>query len=220
MRVIDRDSRGEEGAACDEVARPPERRGDQRHMAILRVGKLIADGMQELCLIRNISAGGLKARVYTPKEVGQSVAVELKSDQEIAGTVQWSRGSEIGVQFNDRIDVAAVLASSPVVTRGMRPRPPRVHLPSLAILRLRSELVGIGICDISQGGAKIEIDQPLAVGDDVVIMVSDFRPLNAIVRWVNGGAAGVEFKQSIPYGELAEWLCSINQSLGRASPSV
>lgn len=188
-----------------------ERRNHHRHMAILRVGKLTANGSQELCLIRNISSGGLKARVYIPKNVGDTVAIELKSDQEISGTVQWVRDKDIGVQFGKSVDVAALLASAPLVTRGMRPRPPRLDMSSLALLRLRSELLGIGICDISQGGAKIEIDQPLEVGDDVVIIVGDFRPLNSVVRWVRDGVAGVQFKQMIPYPELVEWLCKVNR---------
>jgi len=200
----------EEGSepSLEEFGAPAERRGDQRHLTILRVGKMIAGGVQELCLIRNISSGGLKARVYTPKAVGQTVIVELKSNQEIAGTVQWIAGNDIGIRFHERIDVEAMLANDEL-TGGMRPRPPRLHLSTLAILRLRSELWGIGICDISQRGAKIEIDQTLAVGDEVVIVVGDFRPLNAVVRWCRGGVAGVEFKQMIPYGELSEWLNSL-----------
>ncbi len=212
MRATKR-GEGEGGElSVEEVGIPSERRGDRRHLTILRVGKLITEGAQELCLIRNISSGGLKARVYTPKKVGQTVAVELKSDQEIPGTVQWIWGTDIGVQFHERVDVAAVLASEPVLTRGMRPRPPRLHLSTLAILRLRSELWGIGICDISQRGAKIEIDQKLEVGDEVVIVVGDFRPLTAIVRWSRKGIAGVEFKQTIPYGELSEWLSSLGSA--------
>jgi hypothetical protein len=208
--------RGEDGGAeppLEQLGAPEERRGDRRHLTILRVGKMIAGGAQELCLIRNISSGGLKARVYSPKSVGQSVSVELKSNQEIGGTVQWVSGADIGIQFHKRIDVEAVLANDELA-RGMRPRPPRLHLSTLAILRLRSELWGIGICDISQRGAKIEIDQTLAVGDEVVIVVSDFRPLNAVVRWSRGGVAGVEFKQMIPYGELSEWLSSLGRATG------
>ena len=210
MRAVERGSQEGKEPPVEEVGAPSERRNDRRHLTILRVGKLISDGIQELCLVRNISAGGLKARVYSEKKVGQEVSVELKSGQEIRGAVQWVTGNEIGVQFHDKIDVPTLLASAEL-TRGMRPRPPRVHLPTLALLRLRSELWGIGIQDISQGGAKIEIDQPLGIGDEVVIMVGDFRPLTAIVRWVRGGAAGVEFKQMIPYSELAQWLSSVTR---------
>ena len=42
---------------------PRERRRQARHLTILKVGTLIVDGGRELCLIRNISAGGLMAHV-------------------------------------------------------------------------------------------------------------------------------------------------------------
>ena len=47
------------------VPDPPERRQQERHIKILRVGIVVIDGRRELCLIRNISAGGLMAHLYT-----------------------------------------------------------------------------------------------------------------------------------------------------------
>jgi hypothetical protein len=67
----------------DQVPTPPERREDERFVTILRVGVLVIEGRRELCLIRNISAGGLMAHVYSPVEPGQRVVVELKSNQQI-----------------------------------------------------------------------------------------------------------------------------------------
>src|SRR3712207_7884086 len=48
------------------AAPQPDRRRQARHLTILRVGTLIIDGRRELCLIRNISAGGVMAHVYSP----------------------------------------------------------------------------------------------------------------------------------------------------------
>ncbi len=45
------------------AAPQPDRRRQTRHLTILRVGTLIIEGRRELCLIRNISAGGLMAHV-------------------------------------------------------------------------------------------------------------------------------------------------------------
>ena len=72
----------------DQVPPPPERREGERYVTILRVGVLIVDGQRELCLIRNISAGGLMAHVYSPVQPGQRVVVELKTSQQIEGFVQ------------------------------------------------------------------------------------------------------------------------------------
>src|SRR3712207_939886 len=77
---------------------PPERRQQQRHLTILRVGALIVDGERELCLVRNISAGGVMAHVYRPIAVGTRVAIEIKNDEPIAGRVVWEADSNIGVE--------------------------------------------------------------------------------------------------------------------------
>ena len=62
----------------DRVPGPPERRQQDRVVTILRVGTLIIESRRELCLIRNISTGGLLAHVYSPVEADQRVIVELK----------------------------------------------------------------------------------------------------------------------------------------------
>src|SRR4051812_28657856 len=64
---------------------PPERRSAARHLTILRVGALVGPHGRELCLVRNISAGGLMAHVYSNHRMGERVAVELKTKQPIEG---------------------------------------------------------------------------------------------------------------------------------------
>src|SRR4051812_22549939 len=68
---------------------PADRRDNARHLKILRVGTLIIGDHRELCLIRNISAGGLMAHVYSNLTVGQEISVSLKSAQLLTGTVAW-----------------------------------------------------------------------------------------------------------------------------------
>ena len=82
------------------VPAPPERRQSERHLKILRVGTLIVGDRRELCLIRNISAGGLMAHVYSKLEVGQQLLVELKASQPVSGRVIWVRDSNAGIQFD------------------------------------------------------------------------------------------------------------------------
>ena len=50
-------------------------------------GLVVVASRRELCLVRNVSAGGLLAHVYSALRPGQEVAVELKSHQQIAGRV-------------------------------------------------------------------------------------------------------------------------------------
>ena len=120
---------------ADAVPEPPERRCDERFITILRVGVLIVDGRRELCLMRNISAGGLMAHVYSLVEEGQRVTVELKSNQAIGGTIAWVRGANAGIAFDDNVDIAALLANPAVLDNGWRPRLPRIEVVRWGTLR-------------------------------------------------------------------------------------
>ena len=41
-----------------------ERRDGERHMTLYRVGSIQVEDRRELCLIKNISAGGMMIRLY------------------------------------------------------------------------------------------------------------------------------------------------------------
>jgi hypothetical protein len=192
----------------NEAPQPPERRRQARHMTILRVGTLIIDGRRELCLVRNISAGGLMAHAYSPLVQGQHVTVELKTNQQIGGLVSWVEGANVGISFDCPVDVEELLASQTVLENGWRPRLPRVEVDSLATLRVGARVYGVSTRDISQGGVKIETDQPFAVGEDIVLTLDKFRPVQGVVRWYQDGLCGISFNQVVPFHELMGWLRS------------
>jgi hypothetical protein len=187
--------------------RPPERRRDARHLTILRVGAMVGKHGRELCLVRNISAGGLMAHVYSKHRMGERVSVELKTKQPIEGFVIWISDSNIGVQFDTPIDVAELLANH-VTDDGWRPRSPRVEVDRLATLRCGARLHAANTRDISQGGVKLEVDEPLEIAREVVLTMERFRPLQGVVRWCSDGFAGVEFRELLPFNELITWLQS------------
>ncbi len=189
-----------------EVPKPMERRQQERHLTILRVGALLVDGARELCLIRNISAGGLMAHVYCTLRPDQRVAVELKTNQQISGIVRWVQDSNCGIAFDEPIDVAELLANPPVLPNGWRPRMPRVEIDRMATVRVGARPCFVHVRDISQGGIKVETDQPLEPGRDVMVTLDGFRPVPGMVRWQSEAHCGISFNQPIPFGELMDWL--------------
>jgi len=190
------------------VPPPPERRGAERHIKILRVGTLIIDGRRELCLIRNISAGGLMAHVYSKLTPGQPVTIELKATQRIGGHVVWVRDANAGIQFDTAMDVAELLANPTKLDNGWRPRTPRVEIDRMATLRAGARTHWVHARDISQSGVKVECEHPPAADTEIVIALEGLRPLPGIVRWSNDNACGIAFNQLIPFGELIDWLKS------------
>jgi hypothetical protein len=190
------------------VPMPPERRGDERLLKILRVGTLIIDGRRELCLIRNISAGGVMAHVYSQLAPGQKVTVELKATQPVSGHVVWVREANAGIQFDTAMDVADLLANPAVLDNGWRPRTPRVEIDRMATLRAGARTYWVHARDISQSGVKVETDNPPAADTEIMVALDGLRPLAGIVRWSSDTACGIAFNQLIPFGELIDWLKS------------
>jgi hypothetical protein len=180
-----------------------DRRDDQRHMTLYRVGSILVEGRRELCLIKNISAGGMMVRLYCPVVDGTPVTVELKSGQPISGKVSWIREQTAGIAFDQPIDVIDILSSA---MDGPRPRMPRIETHCHATLREGSNASRVRVCDISQGGVKIESETILPRGIDVVITLPGLYPQPGLACWVDHGFIGVSFNRLLSLGELVSWL--------------
>lgn len=189
-----------------DVPPPPERRQGERHIKILRVGAIFIDGRRELCLIRNVSAGGLMAHVYSNVRPGQAVAVELKSNQRVEGRVVWVREANAGIAFDAEIDIADFLANPATLDNGWRARAPRVEVDRPCILRVGARTYRARTRDISQSGVKIEVNAALTPDCEVMLTPDNFRPIAGTMRWQQGGACGIAFHQIVPLAELVGWL--------------
>ena len=193
----------------ERVPLPPDRRKDDRSdkiLKILRVGVLVIDGRRELCLIRNISAGGLMAHVYSSVAPEQRVQIEIRSNEHIDGRVAWVKEANCGIAFDRPVDIGDLLANPTVKDNGWRSRPPRIEIDRMATLRAGAKTHWVHCHDVSQGGCKVETDQPLEPGTEVVVTLDGFRPLAGIVRWNNATHCGVAFNALIPLAELIDWL--------------
>ena len=192
----------------DAVPLPPERREDQRLIKILRVGTLIIDGRRELCLIRNISAGGVMAHIYSSLKMGQEVSVALKSNQMLDGKVVWIKDGNVGIAFKDPIDVEEMLSNASLTESGLLPRMPRVEVDWLATVRAGATTTCVTIRDISQGGVKFESDTPIEPGQQVTLTIDRFRSVPGMLRWYEDSHGGIAFNEPVPFGELMSWLRS------------
>ena len=188
----------------DEPPQPSERRDGERHLTLFRAGALVIGGHRELCLIRNISAGGMMLRLFTPVEVGQHVGVELKNGVPIAGSISWVKDGQVGIAFEQPIDVLEMLSSE----EGPRPRMPRIETDAMMQVREGASTYRVRACDISQGGVKVEAATDLTVDAQVVISLPGLAPQPGVVRWVSGGLAGLSFNRPLALPELVGWLRS------------
>ena len=185
------------------VPEASERRTGERHLSLLRVGTLTIGDRRELCLIRNISAGGMLIRAYCAIENGTRVAIELKQGESIGGVVRWTRDECVGLSFDEPIDVIALLTSS---EDGPRPRMPRVEIDCTAWVRVGANVHRTRAIDISQGGLKIEFRGVFPIKSEVVVSIAGLDPCPGMIRWNADGTCGITFNRVIPLPVLVAWL--------------
>lgn len=180
-----------------------DRRDGQRHMTLYRVGSILIEDRRELCLIKNISAGGMMIRLYCSIKDETRVTVELKSGQPISGRISWTRDQNAGIAFDQPIDVIDILSTT---MDGPRPRMPRIETNCHAMLREGANVVRVQACDISQGGLKVRTSTTFQQGAEVIVTLPGLEPRRGIACWTENGFAGISFNRLLPLGELVAWL--------------
>jgi hypothetical protein len=189
------------------LPQPPERRSEERQTTLLRIGKLVADGEQRLCMIRNISSAGAMLKLYQPIDVGAEVEVEVTPDCPVAATVLWSQDDLAGIAFAEPIDVVAALKGSRADGPYRRvARTPRVIVRRPATICTDDIECAVVLCDVSLKGAKIQTDAELAVNSELALFVEGLPALPGRVRWCCEGRAGLEFDIPMPIDVLGEWI--------------
>jgi hypothetical protein len=187
----------------DELPPAQSRGSDERHVTIFRVGSIFIEGNRELCLVKNISAGGTLIRAYCPLEVGQPLQVEIKERHPVSGIVSWIRGSDAGIQFDAPINIVELLTAGP---DGLRPRMPRIEVTCIGFVREGAVIHRAHVHNISQGGISAEVPNALTMGADVTVSLTGLAPQQGVVRWANSGSYGIAFNTVLGLPVLIDWL--------------
>ncbi|WP_114954492.1 PilZ domain-containing protein [Sphingosinicella terrae] len=199
-----RKSRGQ-GASRRGAEDIGDRRGDARNLALLlRVAVLIRGEARQLCLVRNLAAGGLMARTFSRLEPGEAVAVELTDGEPLPARIVWTQGYETGIAFERPIALTEALAPP----SGGRARPLRLPLDRLTMVRAGADIAFASARDISPNGARLACEHPLEQGAAVTLTFEGFRPIEGVVRWRRGSCCGIGFNHAIAPAELGRWLAS------------
>lgn len=188
---------------ANEPPKAPERRTNERYLSLLRVGCLAIGERRELCLIKNISAGGMMVRVYSSIEPGTRVSIELKQGDPILGVARWAEDELIGVTFDERIDVLGLLSSS---MEGPRPRMPRMEVDCTAWIREGAFVRRTRALNVSQGGLCVESRHDLTIGAEIVATLPGLSPSGGVVKWKDGSLYGIGFNRVIALAQLVGWL--------------
>jgi hypothetical protein len=206
-----------ERPAAAPVAAAERRSGDRSKLSVYRSALICWDRFETLCLVRNLSAGGMMCRLHVPLPPGQRVWIEMRCGADLAGTVVWCRDGHVGVQFRAPIDVAALLRAEAGGSAGDRiQRSPRLQLSCAAWVSLGGMRREVRMLDISQGGAKLAADF-LVRGEELVLLADGLEPRRATVQWTRAGQAGIGFIGALPLESLCRWALERQQEAAAAA---
>lgn len=183
-----------------------DRRAEDRTTAVYRPVLIETDEFAGFCLVKNLSAGGMMGVAYAEFAADQPVTIQFHPDHVITGAIVWSLEGRIGVSFNEKIDVDAVLhnLASKHVGRLVN-RAPRLNIECSGQLVVDGRTLPITVVDISQRGMKAAAAF-VKPGEEVVVHFDGMEPHKAEVRWTQGGMAGLHFVRPIGFEDLARWV--------------
>lgn len=190
-------------------------RSAPRFTLLIRAAKLIADGREFLCIIRDASATGVKIRLFTPMPDHSELQIELGNGDRYPVELVWHTQDYAGFRFLGEIDIERLLDES----HGAFPkRQVRLRIALDAIVHSGGEAVRVAFQDISQQGAGIECEKWLLMNELVRVETGIMPPIYAKVRWRSHPRYGVIFEQTFKLDELARISAPIQ--LGEALQSA
>ncbi len=181
-----------------------DRRGEQRFVTIYRPGKLVCRGVEELCLVRNVSTTGAMVQHKGAVEVEDAITLFLRLEEPITGRVAWVRDGFVGLEFHEPIDLASRIG--PGEPGDPRPRPPRLKIPVQVRVHVGNTVLQAVTSDISQSGAKLHVPMRCAPGTEMRVSIDGLGTFLSTVRWARDDMVGVAFVRSIAIWELADWI--------------
>ncbi|HST36032.1 MAG TPA: PilZ domain-containing protein, partial [Allosphingosinicella sp.] len=179
---------------------------DEADRDTLRPGAVTSGSIRQVCSVRKLSAGGAILHVDHEVAVGERLELELMNGVPLDGIVAWRNGSEVGLRFDAKVDVFALIAQDIVSQPGERRRMPRVEITWPALIETPDGTEYVTTRDVSQGGIKVDIPYKLEAETRVTVTLDGMHPVDGVVRWSQDNVAGIAFLPELRWQELMLWL--------------
>lgn len=176
---------------------------------LIRAAKLIYGGGEYLCVMRDVSSGEIKLRLFHPLPVGdEPFELELANGDRHAMVRLWERDGHAGFRFLERVSVAELVNENGPF--GKRPLRLRMKLP--ATITINGDEYPALVLDLSQQGARIETPAYLALDQQIRVAIQGLPEIWAKVRWRNLPAVGLVFETTFKLDELARLTAALQAS--------
>ena len=193
-----------------------ELRSAPRFTLLIRSAKLICESGEFLCVIRDVSATGVRLRIFHPLPPVQHFTLELATGDGFVIERVWETADHAGFRFDASIDVQGFIAeASPYPKRALRLR---MDVPATVTADAGSGPAMVR--DLSREGARIETAQPLAIRQKVKLQADGMPAVMGIVCWRSATAYGLVFQQCFTFEELAKLAAKLQPLAGASPPAA
>lgn len=166
-------------------------------------------GVRRDCVIRKISALGATVGSDFAPALGDRVSIEIATGQRPAGKVAWTGRNELGVRFDDSIDVIALLNRQLVSQTRERRTMPRLEVRSTAHFKCGEHFRPAMLRNISSRGLQLEGDELPPVGTYLSVFIDGLNMPPGEVVWRRDNLAGVEIFEELSWTSIIPWVRSV-----------
>ena len=177
-------------------------------------GAIYRSGERLDCTIRKVSSLGVTLGSDIAPILGERILVELVTGQRPAGRIAWAKDKEVGVRFDDTIDVVALLNRKLVSQTSDRRTMPRIDVRCPVHVKWNEHFAAATLRNISANGLQLEGDDLPALGTFVSVFAEGLNIPPGELMWRRGRLAGVEVLQELSWSSIIPWVRS--QARGKA----
>lgn len=170
---------------------------------------LYHSGVRLDCEIRKISALGATIGSDLVPPLGERVSVEIATGQRPGGRIAWTGRGEIGVRFDDSIDVVALLNRQLISQTPERRTMPRLEVRATAHVKCGENFRPAMLRNISAHGLQLEGDELPPAGSYVSIFVDGLNIPGGEVTWTRRNLAGVELIEELSWTSIIPWVRNV-----------
>lgn len=195
MNATDQSETGDAGyaPAMDEL------RNAKRFALLIRTAKLVCESGEYLCVVRDISATGVRLRMFHPVPPAENPSLVLGNGDSYPVDPVWEGNGQAGFRFTTPINVHNFMEEP---SRWPR-RPIRLRLHLAGHIRSDGGAAAATVHNLSRTGALIETERYLALGQRLQLEARGLPPISANICWRSAKHHGLTFRQTFTFEELA-----------------
>lgn len=181
------------------LASHEEARGAKRFSLLIRTAKLVCEEGEFLCVVRDVSATGVRIKLFHSLDYANRMALVLANGDAYFIEKVWEADGQAGFRFSAPIAVESFIAEA----SGHPRRSVRLDIRCKGSLETGGKSMAVELSNLSCEGAGLLCDDRIAIGQQVKLVVNGLPKLIGNICWRASPAYGMVFQNGFTIEELA-----------------